>query len=110
MNKEKVYTLVTGTSNGIGKAFAEEAAARGWNVLLVALPEPALTEATTHLQAQYPNQHFDSLGVILMKKEAPEQILAWCKQNNYSSSHFHGHFLWKNYEELWFYCQGKEHA
>ena len=35
------YTLITGASNGIGKALARECAARGMNLLLIALPEPA---------------------------------------------------------------------
>ena len=42
MSEKKVYTLVTGASNGIGKAIAENCAQRGQNVLLVALPEPKL--------------------------------------------------------------------
>lgn len=84
MSDNKVYTLVTGASNGIGKGFAEEAAARGWNVLLVALPEPALDEVTQSIQQKYPEQHFDALGVNLMEKEAPQQIFDWCKENGYT--------------------------
>ncbi len=84
MSSSKAYTLVTGASNGIGKAFAEEAAARGYNVLLVALPEPALDEATHSLQSQYPDQHFDSMGVNLMEKEAPQSIKEWCQAQGYS--------------------------
>ena len=48
----KTYALITGASNGIGKAFAEECAARGKNVLLVALPEPKLEEVTNQLSSQ----------------------------------------------------------
>jgi len=84
MSELKHYTLVTGASNGIGKAFAEEAALRGWNVLLVALPEPALEEVTQSLQEQYADQHFDYLGVNLMEKEAPQQVFDWCKEKGYS--------------------------
>ena len=84
MSNSKVYTLVTGASSGIGKAFTEAAAARGHNVLLVALPEPALDDVTQALQKQYPEQHFDSIGVNLMEKEAPQSILDWCKNRGYS--------------------------
>lgn len=84
MSQSKVYTLVTGASNGIGKAFAEEAAARGFNVLLVALPEAALNETTASLQKQFPKQSFDALGVNLMEKEAPKNIFDWCITNQYS--------------------------
>ena len=84
MSNSKGYTLVTGASNGIGKAFAEEAASRGWNVLLVALPEPALDEVTQALQQQYPDQHFDALGVNLMEKEAPKQVFDWCQERGYA--------------------------
>lgn len=80
----KTYTLVTGASNGIGKAVAENCARRGQNVLLVALPEPKLDEVCEDLKTQYPNQQFDSLGVNLMDKAAPESIFGWCKENGYT--------------------------
>ena len=83
MSGKKIYTLVTGASNGIGKAIAENCAARGQNVLLVALPEPKLEEVQEALSQQYPSQSFHSLGVNLMEKEAPEQILKWCQDNDY---------------------------
>ncbi|OEK06562.1 SDR family NAD(P)-dependent oxidoreductase [Roseivirga misakiensis] len=82
-NPSKVYTLVTGASNGIGKALAENCAARGFNVLLVALPEPKLDEVTAALKQQYPNQSFDALGTNMMDKDSPQQIYDWCKSNNY---------------------------
>lgn len=83
MSNSKTYTLITGASNGIGKALAEEAASRGFNVLLVALPEPALNEVTDTLIAQYPDQHFDLLGINLMDQEAPKEIFVWCQSNGY---------------------------
>ncbi|MCO6358827.1 SDR family NAD(P)-dependent oxidoreductase [Roseivirga pacifica] len=78
------YTLVTGASNGIGRGMAEECAARGRNVLLVALPEPKLGEVTDALKAQYPEQSFHSLGVNLMDRETPQHIFDWCKENDYT--------------------------
>ena len=79
----KVYTLVTGASNGIGKAFAEECATRGHNVLLVALPEAKLEETANQLTEKYAQQHFHHLGINLMDKDAPQQILDWCHENEY---------------------------
>ena len=84
MSKAHTYTLVTGASNGIGKAIAENCAQRGQHVLLVALPEPKLDEVCEALTTQYPNQSFASLGVNLMDKEAPKSILNWCEQNDYT--------------------------
>ena len=79
-----VYTLVTGASNGIGRAMAEECARRGFNVLLVALPEPKLDEVTHNLKEKYPEQSFHSLGMDLMKVEAAEEIFGWCSSNSYT--------------------------
>lgn len=84
MKADKKYTLITGASNGIGKAIAENCARRGLNVLLVALPEPKLDQVAAELKAQYPDQSFNALGVNLMEKEAPETIFNWCKDNQYS--------------------------
>jgi len=83
MSEQKTFSLITGASNGIGLGLAEECASRGWNVLLIALPEPKLEEAKAHLTDKYPNQQFDSLGIDLMKKEAPQAIYDWCKENGY---------------------------
>lgn len=78
------YTLVTGASNGIGKALAENCAARGFNVLLVALPEPKLDEVTEALKLQYPSQSFDALGTNMMNKDSPQAIYDWCQAKGYS--------------------------
>ncbi len=85
-NATRTYALVTGASNGIGKAMAQECAKRGYNVLLVALPEPILEQATQELVSEYPDQKFDSLGVNLMAKEGPQEILDWVNNNSYQVS------------------------
>jgi hypothetical protein len=78
------YTLVTGSSNGIGRAIAENCAKRGFNVLLVALDEPKLDEATADLAAQFPNQKFDHFGVNLMLDGSPKLVFEWCENNGYT--------------------------
>lgn len=78
-----IYTLVTGASNGIGKALAEECAARGRHVLLAALPEPKLEEVANNLKSRYPQQSFHYLGIDLMKMESAQEILKWCNDNEF---------------------------
>ena len=85
-SSSNIYALVTGASNGIGRAMAEECAKRGYNVLLVALPEPILDEATAQIKKDHSNQSFDSLGVNLMEKDAPKQIFDWCVKHDYQVS------------------------
>lgn len=84
MSKKTLYTLVTGASHGIGRAFAHACAQRGHNVLLVALPEPQLEAAADELKALYPKQSFDHLGVNLMEKEGPKLIFDWCFNKGYT--------------------------
>lgn len=84
MSSTTTYTLVTGASNGIGKAIAENCAQRGHNVLLVALPEPKLDEVCDALIAQYPEQAFHALGSNMMEKDAPQTIFDWCQDNGYT--------------------------
>lgn len=83
MSENQYYTLVTGASNGIGKALAENCAARGMNVILVALPEPKLDEVCQALKEKYPDQDFHALGKDLMQKDAPREIYDWCKSNGF---------------------------
>lgn len=83
-NQSNTYTLVTGASNGIGRALAENCAARGFNVLLVALPEPKLDEVTEALKLQYPSQSFDALGTNMMEKDSPHAVYDWCQAKGYS--------------------------
>lgn len=78
------FTLITGASNGIGKAFAHECAEQGRNVLLIALPDQKLEEVANDLRSKYPQQAFHYLGVDLMSSGAAHEILSWCRENEYT--------------------------
>ena len=67
------FAVVTGASSGLGKAFAEELARRGHNLLLVSLPGTGLPEASDELAARY-DVVVRFIETDLMRAEAPGEI------------------------------------
>jgi short-subunit dehydrogenase len=76
---DKLYTLITGGSQGIGKALAGECASRGMDLLLVALPTPELNETADELRNEY-GISVDCLGIDLTAKESPREVFDWCQK------------------------------
>lgn len=80
------YTLITGGSQGIGRAMAEECARRGLPLLLVALDNELLPQAAAHLRATY-GVTVDTLGIDLTAEGAARQVYDWCRGKGYSVDH-----------------------
>jgi len=78
-NKEN-YALITGGSSGLGKAFAEECARRGMNLILVALPDENLIHTSQYIEKKY-KVKVRSYGINLIEKGAPKKIFSFCEQN-----------------------------
>lgn len=78
------YALITGGSHGIGRAIALECAARGINVLIVALPEPNLEQTLDIINDRYPEVRVDGLGIDLRAPRAAEEIAGWLRENDYA--------------------------
>jgi short-subunit dehydrogenase len=76
------YTLITGSSQGIGRAMAEECAARGMNLLLIALDNHLLPRAAQELRERY-EVHIDYLGIDMTEKEATRRIYEWSREKGY---------------------------
>jgi len=77
------YTLITGSSSGIGRALAIECAKQKMNVLLVALPGTKLKELSDYLQKTY-NVITDYYFIDLTHENAPYEIFEWTKKNRYN--------------------------
>lgn len=71
----KVYTLITGSSEGLGKAFAIECAKRNMNLILVALPGPELIALATLIKNNYPIDVV-YVGTDLCRDESCKELLA----------------------------------
>ncbi|UCG28761.1 MAG: SDR family NAD(P)-dependent oxidoreductase [Bacteroidales bacterium] len=76
------YTLITGSSSGIGKALATECAARNHNLLLIALPGQDLESISERLMADH-GIHADYLNIDLTEQQAAEKVYDWARQNQY---------------------------
>lgn len=79
------YALITGASRGIGLAIATELARRKYNLLLIARSGDQLRQLASQLAADHQvNVH--SLAVDLSDPAAPQQVIDWCKTNQYAVS------------------------
>lgn len=79
-NTVENFVLITGASSGIGKALAEECAARKMNLFLVALPDSGLAELSEELCQRY-GIKCHSLEVDLTHKLAHQRISRYAKTN-----------------------------
>ena len=76
------YTLITGASQGIGKAIAEECARLGRSLVLVALDEPQLEEVARDIRDRYGiTVHY--LGVDLALEGGPARVWRWAQENSF---------------------------
>jgi short-subunit dehydrogenase len=65
--------LITGASQGLGRAFAEECAGRGMSLVLAALPETGLAEVAAVLRRAY-QVPIEIVETDLTRPEAPAEI------------------------------------
>lgn len=75
------YTLITGASKGIGKAFAYECATRGMNLILVARSSQLLDELATDLSKK--NITVQTHTADLLDHAVHKKIFGWVKANGY---------------------------
>ncbi len=73
------FTLITGASEGIGRAMAIEAAKRGWNLALVALPNENLQKISENLKQTYQIKT-DFFEIDLTDEKAPQLVFEWCQK------------------------------
>ncbi len=64
----KMYTLITGASEGLGKSFALECAMRNMNLVLVALPDSGLNELADFIRRNFP------VSVITLERDLTEPL------------------------------------
>lgn len=77
------YALITGASKGIGKAIAQELAARKSDLLLVARSAELLEQVAGDLTKKH-GIKTASLAIDLSEKDAAQKVYNWCSENNYT--------------------------
>lgn len=75
------YAIVTGASQGLGRALAGELASRGHNLLLAALPGTGLPELSASLGEKH-NVSVKYFEADLMCMETPGELLGYVRSNN----------------------------
>jgi short-subunit dehydrogenase len=78
---EGFYTLITGSSSGIGKALAIECAKRNMNLILTSRPSERLTGTVKEISSSY-NVDVKYIAVDLKDFDAPKKIFDWCQSQD----------------------------
>lgn len=83
MNTEQkeYYTLVTGSSAGLGKRIASTCAEKGFNLFLVSLPDTGLENFAIELREKFPVQ-VKWLCIDLTRYEAPLDVFNFTRENS----------------------------
>jgi short-subunit dehydrogenase len=68
------HALITGASQGLGRAFADECAARGMDLFLVALPESGLPQVAQCITSEW-GVSVDWLEIDLTEDDATDRLL-----------------------------------
>jgi uncharacterized protein len=79
------FALVTGGSEGIGKSVAERLAQRGFNLMLVALPDEKLEAASREIEERY-GCRVHHMGIDLTRQSADKQVFEWVKSHGHPVS------------------------
>ena len=79
---QQYFTLITGSSSGVGKSLAFEAAKRGMNILMVALPGPELEQIASEIIAKH-KVEVNHFAVDLASLEGPGRVYEWCLTHDF---------------------------
>ena len=82
ITKKDTYAIVTGGSSGIGYAYAEEWARKGYNILIVSNREDLNAEAQNRLQPQFPEQRILTRYQDLTAENAAQDLFDYCENEN----------------------------
>jgi uncharacterized protein len=74
--------LITGASQGLGRAFAEECAGRGMELVLVALPDTGLKEVARILEKAH-QVRIETIEMDLTLADAPRALAAQCRAHGF---------------------------
>jgi len=80
---KKPCVLITGGSEGIGKAIAIEFAKRQHDLVLVALPDKNLFECAKNIEKKY-KVKVHPYATDLIEKGAPQRLYEWCVEQGIS--------------------------
>ena len=75
------WAVVTGGSSGIGYAYAQQIAKKGYNILLVSNQEEACQTCAKQLQDDY-SVDTKILVLDLAREHAAQQVFDFCRQEN----------------------------
>jgi hypothetical protein len=79
------YALITGASQGLGRAFAQECAEQGLNLILVALPDSGLEQVAEGLALLY-EVKTEYVETDLAAPESPEVLVRWLSRKGLTVS------------------------
>lgn len=80
----KKFALITGGSQGLGRAIAEELAQKNIHLILVALDTPELYETKEYFRKTYPSIQVEVFACDLTQDMAPREVFEFVEKNNFS--------------------------